>query len=93
MDTLNLFTPIKKKYPRDNRMPFMTKNLSMEMTTRLRLANKYLKHKTEENHILYTQQRIKCLSLLRKMKINYYGNLNERDITENKKICWQNSSQ
>ena len=54
--------------------------------TRLRLRNKYLKHKTEENRFLYTQQRNKCVSLLRKTKMNYYGNLNEKDITDNKKF-------
>ena len=86
MDTLNSFAPIKKKYARGNQMPFMTKNLSKEIMTRSRLRNKYLKHKTEENRLLYTQQRNKCVSLLRKTKINYYGNLNEKDITDNKKF-------
>ena len=65
-------------------MPFMTKNLSKEIMARSRLRNKYLKHKTEKNRLLYTQQRNKCFSLLRKTKINYYGNLNEKDITDNK---------
>ena len=67
-------------------MPFMTKNLSKEIITRSRLRNKYLKHETEENCLLHTQQRNKCVSLLRKTKINYYGNLNEKDITDNKKF-------
>ena len=84
MDTLNLFAPIKTKYARGNQMPFMTKNLSKEMMTRSRLRNKYLKDKTEENRLLYTQQRKKCVSLLKKAKINYYGNLNVKDITDNK---------
>ena len=86
MDTLNLFAPIKKKYARGNQMPFMTKDLSKEMMTRSRLRNKYLKDKTEENRLLYTQQRNKCVSLLRKTKINYYGNLNVKNITDNKKF-------
>ena len=86
MDTLKSFAPIKKKYARGNQMPFMTKNLSKEIMTRSRLRNKYLKYKTEENRLFYTQQRNKCVSPLRKIKINYYGNLNEKDITDNKKI-------
>ena len=85
MDTLNLFAPIKKKYARGNQMSFMTKDLS-KMMTRSRLKNKYLKDKTEENRLLYTQQRNRCVSLLRKTKVNYYGNLNVKDITDNKKI-------
>ena len=86
MDTLNSFAPIKKKYARGNQMSFMTKNLSKEIMTKSRLRNKYLKHKTEENRLLYTQQRNKCVFLLRKTKMNYYGNLNEKDITDNKKF-------
>ena len=69
MDTLNSFAPIKKKYARGNQMLFMTKNLSKEIMTRSRLRHTYLKHKTEENHLLYTQQRNKWVSLLRKTKI------------------------
>ena len=62
MDTLNSFAPIKKKYARGNQMSFMTKNLPKEIMTRSRLRNKYLKHKTEENCLFYTQQRNKCFS-------------------------------
>ena len=79
--TLNSFALIKKKYARGNQISFMTKNLSKEIMTRLRLRNKYLEHKTEENCLLYNnQQRNKYISRLRKTKINYYGNLDEKDI-------------
>ena len=64
----------------------MTKILPKEIMTRSRLRNKYLKHKTEENRLLYTQQRNKCVSHLRKTKINYYRNFDEKGITDNKKI-------
>ena len=83
MDTLNSFAPIKKKYSRGNQMLFITKNLSKEIMTRSRLGNKYLKHNAKENCLLYTQQRNKCVSLLRKTKINYNGNLNEKYPTDN----------
>ena len=69
-------------------MSFITKIHSKEIMTRSRLINKYLKHKTEENHLLYTQRRNKCVSPLRKTKMNYYGNLNEKDIRDNKKF-WE----
>ena len=64
----------------------MTKNLSKEIMIRSRLRNKCLKHEMEENRLLYTQQRNKCVSLLRKTKINYYGNLDEKDVTDNKRF-------
>ena len=67
-------------------MPFMTKNLSNEIMTRSRFRNKYFRNKTGENCLLYTQQRNKCVSFLRKTKINYYGNLDEKDITDNKNV-------
>ena len=86
MDTLKLFAPIKKKYARGNQIPFMTKNLSKEIMKRSRLINNYLKHKTKENRLLYTQLRNKCVSVLRKTKMNYYGNLDEKEITDNKKF-------
>ena len=88
MNALNLFVFIKKEYARDNQMPLMTKNLSKEVMTRSRLRNKYLKNKMEENRLLYTEQRNKCVSLLRKTKINYYKNLDEKGITYNK-IFWE----
>ena len=88
MNALNLFVFIKKEYARDNQMPLMTKNLSKEVMTRSRLRNKYLKNKMEENRLLYTEQRNKCVSLLRKTKINYYENLDEKGITYNK-IFWE----
>ena len=65
MDTLNSFTPIKKKYACGNKMPFMTKNFSKEIMTRLRLRNKYLKDNTEENRLLYIQQRNKRVSVFK----------------------------
>ena len=42
-------------------MPFMAANLSKEIMTRSRFRNKHLKHKTEENRLLYTQQWNKLL--------------------------------
>ena len=70
-------------------MPFMTKSFSKEKMRRLRLRNKYLKDKTEENLVLYSQQRNKCVPLLRKTKTYYYGILNDQDIRDNKNV-WKN---
>ena len=36
--------------------------------------------------MLYTQQRNYCVSVLRKTKINYYANLNEKKILDNKQF-------
>ena len=86
MDTLNSFALLNMKCARGNQMPFMTKSLSIEIMTRSILRNKYLNHKTEENRLLYTQQKDKCVSPLRKTKINCFGNLDQKNITDNKKL-------
>ena len=83
MDTLNSFAPIKKKYARGNQMPFMTKNLSKEIMTRSRLRNKHLKQNGRKPPLIYSAKKSMCFSFEKK-KINYNGNLNEKDITDNK---------
>ena len=85
MDTLNSFALIKKKYTRGNQMPFMNKNLSKEIKTREGIRNKYLKHKTEKIVSYILSEEI-SISLLRKTEINHYGNLDEKDITNNKNL-------
>ena len=84
MDTLNKVAPIKRKYARGSQMPFMTKELSKEIMARSRLRNKYLTDKTVKNRVLYTQQRNKCVALLRNTKKNYYENIDEKEVTDNK---------
>ena len=86
MDTLNKVAPVKRKYARGNQMPFMTKELSKEIMARSRLKNKYLTDKTVENRLLYTKQINKCVALLKNTKKNYYENLDEREVTDNKKF-------
>ena len=86
IDTLKLFAPIKTKVFCGNQIPFMIKSHFKEIMTTSKSINKHLKHKTEENRFLYTQQTNKCVFLLRKTEINYYGNLDEKNITDNKKI-------
>ena len=53
---------------------------------RSRHRNKYLiDNTTAENRFLYTQQRNKCVALLRNDKRNYYENLDEKAMTDIKK--------
>ena len=65
-------------------MPFMNKALSKEIMTATRLRNEFLKDRSEENKKKYSKQRNYCVSLLRKSKLNYFGNLNEKNINDNK---------
>ena len=70
-------------------MPFMNKSLSRALMRRSRLRSKYLKKRSETNILAYAKQRNFCVSLLKqKTKKDYYANLNEKDIANNKKF-WQ----
>ena len=86
IDTLNSFAPIKNKFVRANQMPFITKKLSREIMKRSRLRNNFLRKKTVETRKLYVKQRNKCLSLLKKSKKEYYQNLDEKNVIDNKKF-------
>ena len=62
----------------------MTKALSKSIMERTRLRNAFLKNPTVANKLAYTKQRNFCVSLLRKVKREYFANLNEKNITDNK---------
>ena len=55
---------------------------------RTRFRNKLLKNPTEENKLLYNENRNFCVSSLRKEKKEYFAKINEKDITDNRKF-WQ----
>ena len=64
----------------------MNKTLSKAIMLRTNLRNKFLKKRSNENKINYVKQRNHCGSLLRKTKREYYSNLDEKKICDNKKI-------
>ena len=76
--------PKKKKYVRGNQSPFMNKTLSKAIMLRTNLRNKFLKNRSNENKTNYVKQRNHCVSLLRKTKREYYSNLDEKKICDNK---------
>ena len=73
---------------RANHLSYMNKTLSKEIMTRTRLRNRILKNRPEDSKRKYTKQRNYCVSLLRKVKDEYYSNLNEKDVTDNK-MFWK----
>lgn len=62
----------------------MTKDFFKGIIKRLILRNRFLKNKSQENGMLYTQTENCCISLLKKTKIRCYKNLNETKILDNK---------
>ena len=77
---------LKKRYIQYNHKPFANNEISKARSTRSRLRNRFLKNKSEENRKLLSKQRNKCVSLLRKSKKDYFANLNEKNITDNKRF-------
>ena len=53
---------------------------------RSRLRNIYPKNRSDNNKREYNKQRNYYVSLLLKTKTNYYANLNEKDLTDNKQF-------
>ena len=81
--------PRKKKCLRVNNKSFMTKALSKSIIERTRLKNTFSKNSTVANKLLaHTKQRTFCVSLLGKVKREYFSNLNENNITDNRRF-WQ----
>ena len=57
----------------------MTKMLSKPIMEKIRLRNTFLKRPTVTNKLGYTKQRNFSVSLLRKVKREYFINLNEKN--------------
>ena len=76
--------PKKKNYDRGNQSSFMNKTLPKAIMLRTKLRNKFLENMSNENKTNYVKQRKHCVSLLRKTKREYYSNLDEKNICDNK---------
>ena len=77
--------PLKKKYVRANQAPFINKTLTTEILKWLYLRNKYLIIKSEiDEKKSHNKQRNYCVTLTRKAKQTFFGNINATDVTDNK---------
>ena len=88
---LSIMLQEKKKYLRGNNKPCMTKALSKSIIERTHLRNTFLRNSIVANKLAYTKQRNFSVSLLRKVKREYFANLNEKNITDNRKF-WQTAT-
>ena len=62
----------------------MNNEISKTIIARTRLRNRFLKNRSNQNRDLFRKQRNLRLRLLRKSKKDYFSNLNEKQITNNK---------
>ena len=91
LSILNKHAPRKQKFIRANNSNFVTKSLRKAIMKRSKLRNKYLRERTNEAKSLYNKQRNLCMSILRKNKRDYFGNLNNKIVTDNRKF-WKTIS-
>ena len=79
-NVLDKIAPWKKKYARGNHSPFMIKALLKAIMVRTKLRNTLLKNRS------YNMQQNYCVLRLLKSKRDYYNNLNEKNICDNRKF-------
>ena len=85
---LDIYFSKKKKNLTANDNSFINKAISKAVMDRTRLRNKLLKNRSAENKLAYNRQRTYCVSLTRKSRRDYYNNLHNRNVTDNK-LFWQ----
>ena len=83
-EVLDRHAPIKKKYLRANNSPFMTKQLRKMIMSRSRCKNRYFRNKTIENWERYRKLRNDCVKLTKKVKREYFENLDINSVKDNK---------
>ena len=83
---MNTQSPYKSKLVRANNSPYMNKELRKAIMVRSRLKNLHFKEKSNESKARYNRQMNYCLSLLRRTKRNYFANLKDSNIIDNKKF-------
>ena len=83
-EVLDKHAPIKKKNLRANNSPFMTKQLRKMIMNRSRYKNKFFKNKSVENWENYRKLRNECVKLTKKVKREYFENLDIRKLNDNR---------
>ena len=86
MRSLEKHAPLIKKYICGNHLRFMDKKSPKAIMHRSKLCNNFLRQRCNQNRQKYLKQQNCCVSLLRRIKKNYYSNLSEKIITGNKKF-------
>ena len=86
INVLKTHVPTKTKILRANNRNLMTKALWIAIMLRSRFQNVYLKNQNTIDWSNYKYQRNFCTNLLWKTKFDYFHNLNEKDLNDNKKF-------
>ena len=77
---------MKKRYIRANDSPFINRTLCNAFMLRTRLKNRYNKNRTADDWDAFRRQRDFCVKLSRKVKRDFYNQLDISEVTDNKKF-------
>ena len=89
LSTLNLHAPLKKKIIRGNHAPYFNRNIRKAIMKRNELHTKFGKTHSEVDKGNYRRQRKLVSKLLLREKKNYYHNLDDKVILDNKNFWKQ----
>ena len=84
LNVLNKAAPLKKKTIRANHAPYVTKKLRKAIMKRSELMSKSIKYPILENKINFKKHRNYCSKLYKKERRDYYNNLDNKKVTDNK---------
>ena len=84
LSTLNLHAPFKKKIIRGNHAPYMNKQLRKSIMKRNELQTKLHKSKSNQDLINFKRQRNYVSRLYKKVKKQYFNNLDNKLLLDNK---------
>ena len=71
---------------RANQAPFLMKEINKEIMTRSRMRNKFLRCRSDENKIVYNEQRNRYVKLVKSAQKAHYSNLSIKDVNDTKKF-------
>ena len=81
IDIVTKYAPLKKKFIRENKAPFMTTELRIEICTKRRFRNKYCKTllKKIKKNCIKTEKQMRCL--WKKCIREYFHNITDDNIS------------
>ena len=82
IQVLDKYAPIEQKTVRANNTPYMTKALRKAMMKRTELANKYHKHRKDEDYAKFRKHRNYVNRLYKKERRDYFNNLQKPDLED-----------
>ena len=84
--TLNLHAPLKKKIIKGNHAPYMNRQLRKAMMKRQELQTKYYRTKAIQDFEVFKRHRNYVSRLNKKVKKEYYHNLDDKVLLDRKKF-------